>query len=347
MRSNWFLILLLMLCSCTRVELIDKSAAYDSAVATSASEAILLNAVRASQRAPMSFVSIGQVIATPTYSGSIGTTVNFDPTGFTSQNVNPSLSIGGGFNSFTMDNLNTTEFGQRMRAQIPIELAYYFEALKWPEELIDLLLIASLTASPQFQGLVDSKADQICLAPSSERETQICQIITAQEAELGALHCFHYERRPLVFNSGRDACGMYPFQLFVRKARLLRIDPLKDPRIQVTLRTPVGLLYYLGELVAAQNYSEPHFEPSIIVGTSRGYRNVPLFEVKRGTLDAAGAAVTVSYNGEAFYIPRPAFGSPDEARSLQVLDLVSQVIVLRTSAKDIPKVNTVGLIAGR
>lgn len=102
-----------------------------------------------------------------------------------------------------------------------------------------------------------------------------------------------------------------------------------DPRIQVTLRTRVGLLYYLGELVAAQNYSEPHFEPSITVGTSRGYRNVPLFKVKRGTLEAAGAAVTASYNGEAFYIPRSAFGSPDEARSLQVLDLVSQVVVLR------------------
>ncbi|WP_456726739.1 hypothetical protein [Bradyrhizobium sp. USDA 3397] len=327
------------------MELIDKSAAYDSAIATSSNEAILLNAVRASQRAPMSFVSFGQVLATPTFSGTIATSANFDPAGFTSQSVNPGLSIGGGFNSFTMDNLNTTEFAQRMRIQIPIELAYYFEAQKWPEELIDLLLIGSLTVSPSLQNTILAKAEQLCFSPATEREAQICERIASQQAELVSLHCFHYGRRPVLFNSGRDACSMYPFQLFLRQTRLLGINVLRDSRIRVTLRTPMGLLYYLGELIAAQNYSEHRFDPTVLVGTSIGYRAVPLFQVRRNLPAPAGAAVTVSYGGDAFHIPRPAFGSVEEARSLQVLDLVSQVIVLRTKATDIPKINTVGLIA--
>ncbi|MEY9123810.1 hypothetical protein ABIA09_003372 [Bradyrhizobium yuanmingense] len=76
-------------------------------------------------------------------------------------------------------------------------------------------------------------------------------------------------------------------------------------------------------------------------------RTVAVFEAKRGPPGPGEAAVTVVYNGEIFYIPRPAFGTLDEARSLQVLDLVSQIITLATSKDALPKAATVTLVPGR
>jgi hypothetical protein len=67
-----------LLSGCTRIELETKAEAYNAAIAGSNNEAILLNAVRASQRAPMSFVSLGQVLSAPTFSGTSIGTFNFD-----------------------------------------------------------------------------------------------------------------------------------------------------------------------------------------------------------------------------------------------------------------------------
>jgi hypothetical protein len=53
------------------------------------------------------------------------------------------------------------------------------------------------------------------------------------------------------------------------------------------------------------------------------------------------------YNGESFYIPKPAFGAIDEARSLQVLDLVSQIITMATAKDALPKSSTVTLVQSR
>jgi hypothetical protein len=74
---------------------------------------------------------------------------------------------------------------------------------------------------------------------------------------------------------------------------------------------------------------------------------VPLFVVRAGVPATGEAAVRVNYNGMPFYIPRPALGSEDEARSMQVLDFVSQVIAAQTTAGDLPKANTVGIVVNQ
>src|SRR4051812_21977484 len=87
----------LVCAGCTRGELEHKADAYNQAIAESNNRQILLNAVRASQRAPMSFVGFGDVAASPTFSGSAGGTFNFDPLGLTTYNVNPTVNVNGGF----------------------------------------------------------------------------------------------------------------------------------------------------------------------------------------------------------------------------------------------------------
>jgi hypothetical protein len=128
---------------CTRIELETKAEAYNEAIAGSNNEAILLNAVRASQRAPMSFVALGQVLSLPTFSGTAIGTFNFDTLirgGLTTYSLTPTANVGGGFQSFTMDNLNMNKFMERMRQPIERKLIDYFVDLGWPEELTVLPL---------------------------------------------------------------------------------------------------------------------------------------------------------------------------------------------------------------
>src|ERR1700726_337112 len=85
---------------CTHLELEDKAEAYNSAIGDSNNTLILLNAVRASQRAPMAFTGLGDISASPTFSGSAQGTFNFDPAHLTTYSANPQLNVGGGFTTF-------------------------------------------------------------------------------------------------------------------------------------------------------------------------------------------------------------------------------------------------------
>jgi hypothetical protein len=335
---------------CTRVELETKAEAYNSAIAGSNNEAILLNAVRASQRAPMSFVSLGQVLSTPTFAGASVGTFNFDTLirgGLTTYTLAPTANVGGGFQSFTMNNLNMDKFMARMRQPIKVKLIQYFVDLGWPEELTELLFIASVKVRPEVRGSIERAAIAKCNAPPDESRTEkICEAIRRLITERQLAGCYERDDSAIIFNSARDICKMAKFQIFLRSSRLLRIRALKQQRyFDYVPHTALGMLYYLGELVAAQNYSERPYVPGVLVGTSTvGDIVVPLFVVRRGLPAPGESAVRVNYNGEIFYIPQPDLGAVDEARSLQVLDFVSQVISAQTVDGDIPKISTISTI---
>ena len=334
---------------CTRVELETKAEAYNSAIAGSNNEAILLNAVRASQRAPMSFVSLGQVLSSPTFAGASVGTFNFDTLirgGLTTYSLAPTANVGGGFQSFTMNNLNMDDFMTRMRKPIKLKLIQYFEGLGWPEELMELLFIASVKVRPEVRDRIERAAIAKCTAPPDESRTEkICEAINQLIAERQLAGCYERDDSAGIFNSARDICKMAKFQIFLRRSRLLGIRALKRQNFDYVPHTALGMLYYLGELVAAQNYSERRYTPGVLVGTSTaGDIVVPLFVVRRGLPAPGDSAVRVNYNGEIFYIPQPDLGAVDEARSLQVLDFVSQVISAQTVDKDIPKISTISTI---
>lgn len=327
--------------ACTRAELVDKADAYDQAIWDASNKQILLNAVRASQRAPMSFVGYGDVLATPNFSGSAGTTVNLSPAGLSNYSLNPSVNYAGGFSSFTINNLNHEQFASKMRHAVNPNLVDYFHRLSWPDEMVDLLLINSIVLSPsEWRRLVQTVQTK-CKTDKSRRTDEICARLREDAAaDDDCLARRLITEGPLILNSAREFCTMNHFQYTLRLYRLLEIR--KFPAIP---RTPEGMLYFLGELVAAQNYSSQQYTPKLYISAGGTHRLVDLIVVQRGV--SATAAVQVFLAGEGFFIPRPDFGSADEARSLQVLDLVSQAIVMATSKEDLPKTNAVSLIAVR
>lgn len=334
-----------LLIGCTRAELEHKADAYNQAIAESNNRQILLNAVRASQRAPMSFVGFGDVSAQPNWSGSAAGTFNFDPFGLTTYNVNPSVNVNGGFTSFTMNNLNNSAFVEQLQRPLDKHVSAHFDALKFPKELIQLIFVQEYTLSAQQHRRIASEVAARCQSRRDPRTLQFCEVLGRERTNADAAGCPNLSETGqtiTVLNSARDRCTMTRFQTFERELRLL------DIHLPFTSRTGLGVLYYLGELIAAQNYSAYPFNPEIFIETPDGQRHtVPLFEVRRGVPAQGGVAVSVFYNGESFYVPTPAFGSIDEARSLQVLDLVSQVITAATSKDTLPKSSTVTLVQAR
>jgi len=339
-------LMMLLACAtgCTRGELEHKADAYNQAIAESNNRQILLNAVRASQRAPMSFVGFGDVAATPTFSGAAGGTFNFDVLGLTTYNVNPTVNVNGGFTSFTMNNLNYSAFAHEMQVPLSPNIVAYFEQLKFPKELLRLIFVQEYTLPLQKRQRIAAEAAARCRARANQRDTDICEAIDNDRDRFDKAGCQDFPETHAtvtLLNVGRDLCAMVTFQTFVRQLRLLEIElPFKP-------RTTQAILYYLGDLIAAQNYSTHPFIPEVLVEKDNRRLTVPLFEVRRAVPAPAGAAVAVSYGGESFFIPTPAFGSTEEARSLQVLDLVSQVITAATSKDALPKTSTVTLVQAR
>src|SRR5262245_58283683 len=100
---------------------------YDNAVAQGANQQLLLNAVRASQNYPMSFTSVGQVLASPAVSANVDTAFNLATSwGLDTYNISPKVQAGAGYTSFTLDNLNYQQFNLAIRSEVPHEILQSF-----------------------------------------------------------------------------------------------------------------------------------------------------------------------------------------------------------------------------
>jgi hypothetical protein len=328
---------------CTRFELEDKASAYNAAIGESNNRQILLNAVRASQRAPMSFVGFGDMAAQPTFSGGATGMWNFDPFGaVTSSVLNTSVSATGGFTNFQMSNLNNQDFIKALQQQLPAKLIQHFIDLNYPEELIPLVFVQKYVLSVSQYNAIQANVRSQCAQPVG-RAIEICDRLAEDQATFEA-RCGKFVGSGstiTILNTAREFCNMNRFQTFVRQLRLLKLN------LRPVVRTAEGMLYWLGELIAAQNYSVQPYTPEIYMRTPDGHRRlVPLFVVRRGP-PVVPPAVAVFYQGEVFYIPRPELGTVEEARSLEVLDLVWWAIVAATTKTDLPKSTTVTLVNAR
>ncbi|MFO0933553.1 MAG: hypothetical protein U1E39_12705 [Planctomycetota bacterium] len=109
----------------------------------------------------------------------------------------------------------------------------------------------------------------------------------------------------------------------------------------LTMRSPEAILYYLGEIVRAQE--DDGFVASIAVrspnGTTRG-EEAAIFMLRCGVPGDDCPGLGVDYCGRRYGVPCD--GS--EGRTKQTLSLVAQFLALTKSAKDLPSTNVVQLI---
>jgi hypothetical protein len=345
-----------LLTSCAEVQMGYNVLTYDTAIADTSNQLLLLNSVRASQRYPRSFTSVGQIQAAPPISASLASTLTFSAlAGLQGYNLNPSVQANGGYSQFSLGNLNAQSFMQAIRASIDPKITESFRKNPaWPKQLLELIYVQSFDPSEQIIRLIDSARKSKC-GPSSPPQSY-CGQVNKQIAEFssqcgGSDHFIDIDSRLRDFRSDRGTyyntaanyCHYARFRIVLEELTLAGLKPCGKPGPRCILakeRSALDMIGYLGELIAAQNYIEEPFLPHLLIGhsidTTFDFVDVPLFVVRRGE-PLGSAAVAVRHEGESWYIPRPAFGSRDEARSLQTLELVLQTVQAATTAGDLPK----------
>jgi hypothetical protein len=319
---------------------------------------LLLNAVRASQRYPRSFTSVGQLQAVPPLTGSLASTLTFSGlAGLQGYSLNPAVQASGGYSQFSLANLNADKFMNAIRATIkPNITAAFYGNSSWPGQLLDLIYLQSFKPSEQIVRLVDSGRKSACGSSPDRR----CEKIAEQIADFGERcgkdnsindHFTNPDARirdfradpKMYYNTAANYCHYNRFRIFLEEVRLAKLDFCDKPGprcIVAVQRSPLDMIGYLGELISAQLYIEQPFPPLMLVGHSTEadfeFVEVPLFVVERGE-PGGNAAVSVRHDGATYYIPRPQFGARLEARSLQTLELVLQTVRAATTPDDLPK----------
>jgi len=349
------------LAGCAKLQMGYNVLTYDAALADTANQMLLLNAVRASQHYPKSFTSVGQLIASPPVSGSVQSTFNFDtmiPGGLTTYNHNPSISANAGYTQFALGNLNAQVFMEAIRKPVNAKITKAFYAnTGWPRELLYLVYVQHFQPSEESVRFVDFTRKARCAAPTTSGQARHCRKIDEHIAEYAALckteHFIDINTRMrefrddphMYYNTPVNYCHYARFRIFLEEVTFVTPSCISRPQRgpgcpPSQLRSPLDMIGYLGELIAAQNYIDEPFVPLMLYGLSIDHTfdfvDVPIFVVRRGE-PLGSAAVVVQHEWVTYYIPRPDFGSPSEERSMQTLDLVLQTVQAATQRDDLPK----------
>lgn len=132
----------------------DMSQAYQTEVARYSNNNLLLNVVRASKQMPMSFLDMPSVLG----SGSIGTSLGYSDTWYSTGIAGPALAAGGGYSNFanfglntnrgfnfTQSSLDNADFIKGFLSPLNMANVSYFTNGQQPKYLVFHLLIGSIS----------------------------------------------------------------------------------------------------------------------------------------------------------------------------------------------------------
>jgi hypothetical protein len=140
---------------------------YDNAIADTANQLLLLNAVRASQHYPKSFTSVGQLAASPPLSA--------DPL---SQSICERRCR---LQSVLSGKSEPRDFMVAMRAPVRKEITKAFrEGSGWTRQLLDLVHFQEFNPTEQIVRTVDAARKSQCLAPTTSDAASRCERMNEQ-----------------------------------------------------------------------------------------------------------------------------------------------------------------------
>lgn len=176
-----------LLAGCADVQMGYNVLTYDYAVADTANQQLLLNAVRASQHYPRSFTSVGQLVGNPQVSGTLGSTLNFtNLAGLSTYSVNPAVSAGAGYSQLTLHNLNANEFMVAIRKPVSAEITKsFYKSSSWPRQLLDLVYIQKFSPTNSAVRLIDATRKAKCRAPADIDTANRCKLLYEQINQFG------------------------------------------------------------------------------------------------------------------------------------------------------------------
>jgi hypothetical protein len=213
----------------------------------------------------------------------------------------------------------------------------------------------------EFRECIDSLMDQHCTFTSEEAaplgtisaEPTYQDLIKANESKLIVRKAADGFELLSQEHAIKLRCGDKHFEVATGRSN--------DAKISMTLRSPQGVLYYLGEVMRTWEKEKPKKDhlPFIRVDDGAFYcppkkegtkECVPLFMAgSNKDKDCPGEQLSVEYDGHTYRIPAEVAKSSENpgchpGRSMQALTLASQLIALQKSGKELPGTSLVRIV---
>lgn len=364
-----------------KARLAESSTDYNLVVEKAQNEMLLLNIVRASKRHPMYFTAITQVRGSMEYIFQTGAmTVPFGKLG---EGLNGSYSVAPNMTystkpSFDLAVMQDEKFMRGILNPVSPDMLYYYWEQGWTKEMLLLLFIEKIEFTDKSRASLDNypgdkknfeefqneirrmiKCHQLEIADTKDEVGPPLTVETVKDVRL----LVEAQKDGLKIEGNKET----GFQVKKDKKDYIFkcIDPTKANCSAVTikndtssgdksvksnevihLRSPEGIVYYLGEIMRAQKISG---HPEVIIDKDKGCNKENLFVVDRFSpySSVRKYSVTVDYEGFTYGIPQdPPADSNDQCtdRSMQALSLVAQLIGLHKSVEQMPVTKTVNVV---
>ncbi|MDF1812440.1 MAG: hypothetical protein P1V20_09500 [Verrucomicrobiales bacterium] len=306
------------LTGCVHHSLSHQALTFNKTVHDHRVEQLLLNVLRASHREPMALTAVTSLstsnnrrldlgpvsgtfglLSTDTYNGSISGGVSASP--------NMAITI--------LD--DDPDFMRGFVKPVPVTTIRYFIEQGWNTELLSHLLIErirntgsdDLVNDPRHRDRYDQFVDAI--------HSNLRYLRLVDEEVKSTPHKVTTTSQTLIDGSTKtEVVTENAADLVIKEGGL----HIQGSDAEVIMRSPQGVLYYLGELARIQLDDKEGVIP--MIGSS-GDEETPLFLIERG--GDGKSKHSVNYHGASYRIP-----SKPENRSLQALAFVQQLINLQT-----------------
>lgn len=201
-----------------------------------------------------------------------------------------------------------------------------FHDLKWPFSLKDSGV--KIAASPdgrsyQFKQTSSGYAAELSNLPRLDDEAcpTLASVAVAATSEIGSqIHTLTKKNETTQSRNAVPQCR--------------HRDPIQ---IQITTRSPDGMLYYLGEVARAELPLHESDPSEVVTVYNEGGQPLPLLKIEAG--DLSEYAVKVNYNGVTYSVPRG-----DDHVTMQAVELIEQIYALYNQASTAPSTTAVTVV---
>ncbi len=342
---------------------------YNFGLADASNKLLLANIVRSAKGYPNYYSVVGDYSASSSASASPSVSIDFPIQAFEEANLDASIgpSVSSDRNA-NVSSLETQDFVRAMHTKIsPNLMAFFIESRDAAHiHLVLTLLVRSTVIT--FKDYDDIILDALDLCSQrfdklASAQRGICRNFEYALAEITCdpdVFTPKNAREPLVrlLNDPTNRCAYSQFRAFSEALTLsgprVRQDkngglelsfelaeerrPLfGKERTGVVLRSPAGILQYLGEIVRDSFSRDDPWTPSL---TTRSGKSAPIFLVKSGS-NAGKAAVSVKVDDREYWIQRQDLGAQENDFSYQSLTIIKDFQALNTAQDQLPDSPTI------
>jgi hypothetical protein len=373
-RFSVALVLSLSLAGCVSSAMItSRTVGYNKVVEDSNNQVLLLNVVRARFRHPMYFTGLTLLRGSQSVQVGTGSSLPFGgeaPSIFT-VNPNANLNINPSYDVAVLD---TKEFMSGITTPVDMKTLKYYWDQGWSRQMLLFLFVRRIELGnrcflnvpwnaadegcdpgvPKLNEYLDKKLDIV--EDPAPRRTAVgppIQLAAGQAPGVGDIVNAYVNKLTLAKEKGKEnVYQLYseskgfifqfcpePRECDAKSRQHVAIasdsDNPDEKKPKIFIRSPEAVLFFLGEI--AREELEGRLPPQMLTS---GNDKIPLFVVRRSSTPPVGAALTVEYEGEWYYIP----SGPEGGRSMHVLSLVNQILSLHKSRPELPSTSAVTVV---